>query len=89
MSAEVEPAEWRRRPERGSSILLRVMAWLSLRCGRGLGHPILHLIASYYFLFAPRARRHMRTYLRRALGREPGAADVLGAHPSSDPFERG
>ena len=75
MSAEVEPAEWRRRPERGSSILLRVMAWLSLRCGRGLGHPILHLIAIYYFLFAPRARRHMRTYLRRALGREPGAAD--------------
>jgi predicted LPLAT superfamily acyltransferase len=75
MSSGVEAAEWRRRPERGSPLLLRVMAWLSLHCGRGLGHPILHLIACYYFLFAPSARRHMRAYLRRALGREPGAAD--------------
>jgi hypothetical protein len=75
MNVEVGTSEWRRRPERGSSILLRVMAWLSLRCGRGIGHPILHLIAAYFFLFAPRARRHMRDYLRRALGREPGAAD--------------
>jgi predicted LPLAT superfamily acyltransferase len=75
MNVEVGSAEWRRRPERGSSTLLRIMAWLSLRCGRGVGHPILHLIAVYFFLFAPRARRHMRNYLRRALGREPVAAD--------------
>jgi len=75
MSAALEPSEWRRRPERGSSLLLRAMAWLSLRCGRTLVRPILHAIALYYFLFAPRARRHMRAYLRRALGREPGAAD--------------
>jgi predicted LPLAT superfamily acyltransferase len=75
MSSEAEAAEWRRRPERGSAALLRVMAWLSLQGGRSLGHPILHLIASYYFLFAPRARHNMRVYLRRALGREPRAAD--------------
>jgi predicted LPLAT superfamily acyltransferase len=75
MNVEVGTSEWRRRPERGSSALLRVMAWLSLRCGRGIGHPMLHLIAAYFFLFAPRARRHMRDYLRRALGREPGAGD--------------
>ncbi|HEY5019966.1 MAG TPA: hypothetical protein VII17_03010, partial [Steroidobacteraceae bacterium] len=75
MSVELEPAEWRRRPERGSPLLMRVMAWLSLHWGRSLGHPILHIIAVYYFLFAPRARRYMRDYLRRALGREPGAAD--------------
>ncbi len=67
--------EWRRRSERGSQALLRAMAWLSLRLGRGCGRPLLHGIAAYYFLFAPSARRAMRTYLRRALGREPRAAD--------------
>jgi predicted LPLAT superfamily acyltransferase len=75
MSARVEPAQWRQTRERGSAVLLRVMVWLSLRCGRGLGHDMLHVIASYYFLFAPRAARHMRDYLRRALGREPRARD--------------
>jgi predicted LPLAT superfamily acyltransferase len=69
------PSDWRSSPERGSSVLLRLMAWLSLRCGRQTVAPLLHLIVLYYFLFAPGARRHMRAYLRRALGREPGAAD--------------
>jgi hypothetical protein len=75
MSAGVGTSEWRRRPERGSPLLLRVMAWLTLHWGRRLGHPILHLIAGYFFLFAPQARRYMRDYLRRALGREARAAD--------------
>jgi predicted LPLAT superfamily acyltransferase len=75
MSAGLEASEWRRRPERGSPLLMRVMAWMTLHWGRRLGHPILHIIAVYFFLFAPRARRYMRDYLRRALGREPGAAD--------------
>jgi len=67
--------EWRRRRERGSPTLLRAMAWLSLRLGRRGGRPFLLGIAAYFFLFAPRARRDMRAYLRRALGREPRAAD--------------
>jgi predicted LPLAT superfamily acyltransferase len=75
MSAGLEASEWRRRPERGSPLLMRIMAWMTLHWGRSLGHPILHIIAVYFFLFAPRARRYMRDYLRRALGREPGAAD--------------
>jgi predicted LPLAT superfamily acyltransferase len=75
MSAGLAASEWRRRPERGSPLLMRIMAWMTLHWGRSLGHPILHIIAVYFFLFAPRARRYMRDYLRRALGREPGAAD--------------
>jgi len=75
MKRQSDTPEWRRTPERGSPLLLHTMAWLSLRCGRTWAHPLLHLIAVYYFLFAPRARRHMRAYLRRALGREPHAAD--------------
>jgi predicted LPLAT superfamily acyltransferase len=66
---------WRQQPERGSGLLLRWMAFVSLRAGRPFGRIILRLIASYYFLFAPRARRFMRRYLRRALGREPRAGD--------------
>jgi predicted LPLAT superfamily acyltransferase len=68
-------AEWRRRPERGSRIALRIMAFLSLRLGRSRGRLFLYLIAGYFFLFAPKARRCMRDYLRRALGREPRASD--------------
>ena len=75
MTDTTAASEWRRNPERGSPLLLRAMAWLSLRCGRRAVFPLLQLIALYYFLFAPRARRHMRAYLRRALGREPGALD--------------
>ena len=68
-------AEWRRRPERGSPVALRLMAFLSLRLGRRLGRGFLYLIAAYFFLFAPKERRYMRDYLRRALGREPRASD--------------
>ncbi|HXN11062.1 MAG TPA: hypothetical protein VN859_07445 [Steroidobacteraceae bacterium] len=68
-------AEWRRSAERGSLTLLRGMAFLSLKLGRPTGRMILYLIAAYFFCFAPSARRAMRAYLRRALGREPRAAD--------------
>ena len=68
-------AEWRRRPERGSLAALRIMAFLSMRLGRPVSRLLLYLIAGYFFVFAPQARRCMRAYLRRALGREPRASD--------------
>jgi len=55
--------------------LLRIMTFLSLRLGRSGGRVFLYLIAAYFFTFAPTARRHARAYLRKALGREPSAAD--------------
>jgi predicted LPLAT superfamily acyltransferase len=55
--------------------LLRIMTFLSLRLGRRGSRPFLHLIAAYFFTFAPTARRHDRAYLRKVLGREPNAAD--------------
>jgi len=67
--------EWRRSPERGSQTLLRAMAFVSLRLGRPAGRVILYLIAGYFFCFAPTARRTMRAFLHRALGRAPSAAD--------------
>lgn len=51
------------------------MVLLSLRVGRRAGRVVLYGIAAYFFLFAPRARRASRTFLRRALGRPPTAAD--------------
>jgi predicted LPLAT superfamily acyltransferase len=68
-------AEWVRRRERGSATLLRMMMFVSLRFGRPAGRCILYAIAAYFFTFAPAARRASRDYLRRALGREPGALD--------------
>lgn len=68
-------AEWIGNRERGSTVLLRIMAFLSLRLGRRHSRIALYGIAAYFFLFAPRARRHSRRYLRLALGRAPNARD--------------
>ena len=68
-------AEWIGNRERGSTALLRFMAFLSLRLGRTVSRSALYGIALYFFLFAPRARRQSRRYLRRALGRNPHARD--------------
>ncbi len=72
MSADIgSAARWAERRERGSLALLRLMARFSLRVGRRPGRLVLYVIATYYFLFAPRARRASRCYLTRALGRRP------------------
>ncbi len=60
---------WAETPERSNMLMLRVMAWISLRLGRHPARTILHLVASYFLLFSPRGRRASRRYLERALGR--------------------
>src|SRR5882724_7966979 len=66
---------WAGHAERGSRLLLRVMSWISLRLGRRLSRGVLYGIAVYFFLFAPRARRHAREYLQRVLGRPATSID--------------
>jgi predicted LPLAT superfamily acyltransferase len=68
-------AEWVGKRERGSTHLLRFMAFVSMRLGRRISRIPLYGIALYFFLFAPGARRQSRRYLRRALGRSPNALD--------------
>ena len=68
-------AEWVTHRERGSMTLLRIMSFLSLRLGRRGSRPFLHVIAAYFFTFAPTVRRYDRAYLRKVLGRAPTAAD--------------
>ncbi|MBV9725741.1 MAG: acyl-CoA synthetase [Gammaproteobacteria bacterium] len=66
---------WAGEPERGSELLLDTMMFIALRLGRPLARVLLHLVVAYFFLFAPRARRSGRQYLRRALGRKPTLAE--------------
>lgn len=68
-------ADWVGYRERGSNVLLRIMAFLSRSLGRTASRIPLYGIAGYFFLFAPTARRHSRRYLRLALGRAPRARD--------------
>lgn len=75
MAASAAHAEWLTRRERGSLLLLRVMAVVSRAFGRTPTRVILHMIAAYFVFFAPTAKRYARNYLRRALGREPRFAD--------------
>lgn len=57
-------------------LMLRIMTWISLRMGRRAGRVVLHLIASYFLLFAPASRRASSNYLRRALGHPPRWRDL-------------
>lgn len=75
MSAGYKP-EWARADERGSWIALRVMAFIATTLGRPVARWVLHGIAAYFVLFAPRPRRHCARYLARALGRPATLADL-------------
>ena len=66
---QVASAEWATRPERSSMAVLRFMVWLSLFLGRRLSRVVLYPIAAYFVVFAPKAKRASKAYLRRALGR--------------------
>ncbi len=75
LETQRKTAAWVEHRERGSTLLLRIMAFLSLRFGRRATRVILYAIALYFFLFAPSARRSSNAYLRLALGRRPSARD--------------
>jgi len=70
-------AHWAGAPERGSATLTSIMIFLSLSLGRPVARALLCGIVTYFFVFGPRARRHARDYLRRALDREPSLLDVF------------
>ena len=69
------PPDWVRRPERGSLPLIRFMAWLSVKAGRGASRVLLRAIAFYFFVFGGAARRAARDFLERCLGRRPTLAE--------------
>ena len=70
-------AEWVQRPERSNMAMLRLMSWISLNLGRAPARFVLLGISLYFLAFAPAAKAASRTYLRRALGREPTFVDLF------------
>ncbi|MBA2351649.1 MAG: acyl-CoA synthetase [Burkholderiales bacterium] len=68
---------WLNRPERGSSIAMRLITWMTLRFGRPVTRLLLHPLCWYFILFSPYARRASRRYLDRALGRRARITDVF------------
>jgi predicted LPLAT superfamily acyltransferase len=70
------PVEWMRNRERSNMLMLRIMTWISLRLGRRAGRLVLHPVAGYFLLFAPRSRAASRDYLGRILKRPARWTDV-------------
>ena len=66
---------WLGQRERGSLLLMRLIAWIALELGRPAARLLLVPISLYFLLFSSKARRASRLYLRRVLGREPGWLD--------------
>ena len=70
-----------RHRERGSTALLRLMAFLSLRLGRTLSRIPLYGIAVYFFLFAPRRAPAFAPLSAARAGPAPERARSLSADP--------
>ncbi len=68
---------WTRQKERGSSLLLRFMLWLTLTFGWWPGRLLLYPITVYFFVFSSQARLASARYLSRALGRPPLPRDIF------------
>lgn len=70
-----QATSWAARRERSSMPVLRLMTWLSLTLGRRASRLVLYLIAAYFVVFAPTAKRASKAYLGRALGRNARLPD--------------
>lgn len=68
---------WADQNERGSSLLLRVMIWLTLNLGWNLAQILLVPITAWFFATSPAARAASRQFLDRSLGRPATASDVF------------
>lgn len=70
-------SSWATRPERGNAAVIRGAVRLALALGRTAAWLLLHAASLYFMAVSPADRAASRQYLRRALGREPGLADVF------------
>lgn len=69
--------QWLKEQERGSPVLVRLMLRIALHTPRFVARLVLLPITGYFFIAAPAPRRASRLFLRRVLGRRPGAWDIL------------
>lgn len=68
-------AEWATKKERSNMLMLRIMTWISLKFGRRAGRLVLHLITTYFLVFAPSSRHASKQYLQRVLARSVRLSD--------------
>jgi len=68
---------WQSQPERGSSALIRFIAWLSLTTDRRFGRLLLYPICSYFFLSSSIARAASRQYLTKVFQRPAHLGQVF------------
>jgi predicted LPLAT superfamily acyltransferase len=71
-----EPA-WRRRPEAGTLLGIRLLEWIALFLGRHVLHLALGPVALYYLVLRRAERRASRAFLSRVAGRPASGAQVL------------
>jgi predicted LPLAT superfamily acyltransferase len=68
--------DWIAQPERGNRFALLAYVRFALALGRPAARVLLYPVCVYFLLFAFRARAASRTYLRKALAREPRVVDL-------------
>lgn len=68
---------WQAQEERGSTVLVRLIAWIALKVGYGAGRMLLYPICLYFLVFSVKARKASADYLRRVLARAPGLRDLF------------
>lgn len=68
---------WTEKPERGSTWLIKLIAWLARTVGRPLCRALLYPIVLYFVVTDPSARRASAEFLKAATGRPSGIRDVF------------
>lgn len=68
---------WLEQRERGNLLAMRLITWLTLALGYRFGRALLYPICLYFVLLSPQARTASRSFLARALGRQPGISEVF------------
>ena len=69
--------QWMGQAERGSILLIRLIARITLLLGRPAGRLLLYPITLYFLIFSGESRRASQCFLSRALNRPVGVRDLF------------
>ncbi len=74
--AKSSPPVWKDSPEKGSPILIGLLAKASFFFGRRMTRPVIYCVAFFYACLAGKARQASHAYLTRVLNRKPSALEI-------------